>query len=150
MDIKSFNHKIDEVVKFHEVDLMGICNNAVYFNYFEDARVKYLQDLKKKYKLKEIMEGNSFFIMAHNECDYKFPAHFDDELEVYTRISEIRNSSFIFEHLVVNKKSLQKIAKGYGVLVHIDLKTKKSILLPNKFYEAVKKFEKGVEINKDS
>ncbi len=150
MDIRDFKHKIIEVVKFHEVDSMGVCNNAVYFNYFEDARVKYLQDLKKNYQLKEIMEDNSFFIMAHNECDYIFPAHFDDKLEVYSKVTEIHNSSFNFEHIIVNKNLLRTIAQGYGVLVHINLKTKKSIPLPDEFYEAVKNFEKGVEINKNS
>ena len=75
-DIKNFNHKIVEVVKFHEVDLMGICNNAVYFNYFEDARVKYLQDLKKNYRLLEIMEGDSFFItIMHNSKINKLPIY---------------------------------------------------------------------------
>ena len=49
-----FKHKIKEVVRFHEVDILGVCNNAVYFNYFEDARIKYMQDLQKKYQLKEI------------------------------------------------------------------------------------------------
>ena len=150
MEIKDFNHKIDEVVKFHEVDLMGICNNAVYFNYFEDARVKYLKDLKKNYQLDEIMEDDSFFIMAHNECDYIIPAHFDEELIVYTRITEIRNSSFDFVHLIVNKKSYETIAVGSGVLVHINMKTKKSMALPNEFYEAVEDYEKGVNINKNS
>jgi acyl-CoA thioester hydrolase len=150
MNVNDFKHKIFEIVKFHEVDLLGVCNNAVYFNYFEDARIKYLQDLKKNYSLKEIMVGNSFFIMAHNECNYIFPAHFDDELEVHTRIIEIRNSSFKFEHLLINKNNFQRIAEGSGVFVHIDLKTRKSIPLPNEFYSAVKDFEKGVEINKNS
>ncbi|MBK7104148.1 MAG: acyl-CoA thioesterase [Ignavibacteriae bacterium] len=149
MEIENFKHKITEVVKFHEVDIMGVCNNAVYFNYFEDARIKYLQDLKKNYNLKVILENNLFFIMAHNECDYILPAKLDDELEILTKIIEIRNSSFKFEHLVINKNNLQIIAKGNGILVHINLQTKKSIPLPDEFYNAVNDFEKGVEINKN-
>lgn len=49
--------------------------------------------------------------MAHNECDYILPAKLDDELEILTKIIEIRNSSFKFEHLVINKNNLQIIAK---------------------------------------
>jgi acyl-CoA thioesterase FadM len=52
MDLKEFKHSINETVKFHEVDMLGVCNNAVYFNYFEDARIKYVQDLVKKFSLK--------------------------------------------------------------------------------------------------
>ena len=149
MDIKDYKHKIDEVVKFHEVDLMGVCNNAVYFNYFEDARIKYLQDLKVKYNLK-IMEDDSFFIMAHNDCDYILPASFDDSLEILTRISEVKNTSFTFSHLVVNKKTKEIIAKGSGVLVHISLKTKKSLPLPEEFYVALNDFEEGVKVIRSS
>ncbi len=149
MDVSKFKHKILEVVKFHEVDIMGVCNNAVYFNYFEDARIKYLQDLKANYKLK-IMEDDNFFIMAHNECDYILPATLDDCLEVLTKISKISNSSFTFEHLIINQSTSEIIARGGGVLVHINLSTKKSLPLPNEFYIAIEDFEDKVEIIKNT
>lgn len=148
MNISEFKHKISEVVKFHEVDLLGVCNNAVYFNYFEDARIKYLQDLKKNYNLTEVLEGNSFFIMARNECDYLEPAALDDELSVLTKISFIKNSSFGFEHLVVNNNSERVIAKGGGVVVHFDRTSHKSLPLPQEFYNAVEQFENNVKITK--
>jgi len=86
METSNYKHKIEEEVKFHEVDMMGICNNAVYLNYFEDGRVKYIQNLKRTYKLQTIMEGGSFFITARNEIDYIEPALFDEKLNIYTRI----------------------------------------------------------------
>lgn len=146
MDNSGYKHKIVEVVKFHEVDLLGVCNNAVYFNYFEDARIKYMQDLKKKYNLKEVLEGYSFFIMVHNECDYIEPAHLDDELIVYTKIDFIKNSSFGFKHIVEKKSSQKIIAKGSGVVVHIDKRSNKSIPLPEEFYKAVRDFDSEVQI----
>jgi len=146
MNIENYNHQINESVKFHEADLMGICNNAVYFNYFEDARIKYLQDLKKNFKLKEVMEKESFFIMAHNECDYMEPALFDDDLIVHTRVDFIKNTSFGFRHIVENAKTKRIHAKGGGVFVHINIKTKVPLPLPDEFYEAVKQYEKQVKI----
>jgi len=130
MEIKNYNHKIIEVVRFHEVDILGVCNNAVYFNYFEDARIKYVQDIKKNFALMEFLEGNSFFIMVHNESDYLESAHLDDELNVYTRIDFIKNSSFGFRHLVEKVYSKKVIARGGGVAVHIDRMTKKIIINP--------------------
>ena len=150
MDRLSFKHKITEVVKFHEVDMLGVCNNAVYFNYFEDARIKYLQDLKKNYHLSEIMKDDSFFIMAHNYCDYLMPAKLDDELEVLTKVKSIKNSSFEFEHIILNQNTEDIISKGGGILVHINVKSKKSMHLPDEFYKAIQDFEKGVEINRNS
>lgn len=149
METRKYKHIIKEEVKFHEVDLLGICNNAVYFNYFEDARVKYVQEIKNIYKLKELLEDSSFFIMAHNECDYIEPAKFEDELNVYTKIDFLKKSSFGLSHLVENAKTKKIIAKGGGVLVHINFNTKKSVPLPEEFYKAVKDYEDGVAIIKD-
>jgi len=148
--MKNFKHKIKETVKFHEVDLLGVCNNAVYFNYFEDARIKYLQNLKSKYDIKEILTGDLFFIMAHNYCDYLLPAFLDDELEVHTKISKLKNTSFEVEHIVINTATKEIISKGGGVLVHINKKTKKSVPLPKAFYDAVLSYENDVEVIKNT
>ena len=148
MDLKEFKHGINETVKFHEVDMLGVCNNAVYFNYFEDARIKYVQDLVKNFKLKDFLNGDSFFIMVRNECDYIESAHLDDKLKVHTKIDYIKNSSFGFKHLVVKESSGKIIAKGGGTVVHINKNTKRSIPLPQEFYDAVKQFEGEVKIIK--
>jgi acyl-CoA thioester hydrolase len=148
MDKSLFKHSIIETVRFHEVDLLGVCNNAVYFNYFEDARIKYVQDLKKNYHLKILLEGDSFFIMVRNECDYLEPAFLDDELRIHTMVKFIKNTSFGFEHLVEKTISGKIIAKGGGAVVHINKSTKQSIPLPGEFYKAVKDFEYNVEILK--
>lgn len=144
-----YKHKIVEQVRFHEVDILGVCNNAVYFNYFEDARIKYVQDIKRNYELKELLEGDSFFIMVHNEIDYLQSAGLDDELFIYTRIEFIKNSSFGFRHLVENIATGKIIAKGGGIVVHINKGTKEVVPLPKEFYTAVKKFEPDVKIIKD-
>lgn len=136
-----FNHQILETVKFHEVDMLGVCNNAVYFNYFEDARIKYLQDLSKKYNFMEFLSGDSFVIMAHNEIDYLNPSHLDDELTIYSKIGKISKSSFSFEHLIRRENDNIEIAKGGGILVHINRVTKKSQPLPDEFHIAVLDFE---------
>ncbi|MFA7421068.1 MAG: thioesterase family protein [Melioribacteraceae bacterium] len=149
METSNYKHKIIEVVRFHEVDMLSVCNNAVYFNYFEDARIKYIQDLIKNYSLKEIMAGDSFFIMAHNDADYIEPALLDDELLIYTRINFIKNSSFGFRHLVVKNSTGKIITRGGGVLVHINRKTKSAISLPQEFYDAVNDFEISIENNKE-
>ena len=121
MDISNYKHKIIEVVKFHEVDMLSVCNNAVYFNYFEDARIKYMQDIKKNYALK-----------------------------VYTRIEFIKNSSFGFRHIIEKAATKTIIAKGGGVVVHIDRSNNKSLPLPQEFYDAVQNFEKDVVIQRST
>ncbi len=147
MNGNSYKHKIFEVVKFHEVDMLGVCNNAVYLNYFEDARIKYLQCLSSEYKFNSFLVGDSFVIMARNEINYLSPSYLDDELTVYTKIENVSKSSFSFEHFIYREKDKTNIAEGRGVLVHINKNTKKSILLPEEFHNAVQNFEGEKEIN---
>ncbi len=140
-DLNLYNHHINEVVKFHEVDLMGVCNNAVYFSYFEDARISYVKQLVKHYNLKQFLNKNSSIIMVHNDCDYFEPALFEDELIIHTRIESVKKSSFALSHLVQKQKSGNIIAAGGGVVVHFDTVKKESIPLPKEFFTAVKKYE---------
>lgn len=141
MSISEFKHQITEQVRFHEVDMMGICNNAVYFNYFEDARLKYLQDLDEKFNFTEFLKGDSFVIMAHNEIDYLNSSYLDDQLTIYSKIAKVSNSSFSFEHFVYRERDNKEIARGGGVLVHINRGTKISQPLPQEFHDAVISFE---------
>lgn len=146
MNIENYKHKILETVKFREVDVLGICNNAVYFSYFEDARIKYLQDLQSEFHLEGLIDQFSSFIMARNECDYIEPALFDDELAIHTRIEFIKNTSFGFRHIVENVKTKRIHARGTGIFVRMNLKTKTPQQLPEEFYSSVIQFEKDVNI----
>ncbi len=146
-DKKNFRHKYDVTVKFEEVDMLHIVNNAVYFNYFEQARIKYAKDIGVLPKEGIFIDGTAFY-MVRNEINYLKVATFEDKLRVHTRISYIKHSSFGFEHIIENIKTGKIIAEGAGVLVHVDPYSKKSIPLPDEFYNAVKKYEQKVKILK--
>ncbi len=79
--------------------------------------------------------------MAHNEIDYINSSHLDDELTVLTKIDKISKSSFSFEHFIFRASDNKDIAKGGGVLVHINKVTKESQPLPEEFHKAVLDFE---------
>lgn len=143
--MEGFNHKTIVTVRFHEVDMLGVCNNAVYINYFEHARLEYVKAAGLIPQGGIFSDGKLFF-MVRNEINYRDHAFYDDELEVYTRISFIKNSSFGFDHLIVKKKSEHIIVDGKGVVVYVDPKTRKSTSLPDDFIEKVKKIDPDVQI----
>ena len=144
-DKKLFKHIYDVVVKFHEVDMLHIVNNAVYFNYFEQARIKYAKDLGIL-PSEGIAQNGTAFYMARNEINYLKVAQFEDHLRIYSRVPYIKHSSFGFEHIIENISTRKIIAEGAGVLVHVNPVTKESILLPEDFVKLVSEFEKGVQI----
>ena len=143
-----FKHYYDVIVTFDKVDMMHIVNNAVYFNYIEQARIKYAKDLGVLPEKGIGLNGTTFY-MVRNEINYIKAALFEDRLRVYTRVSYIKHSSFGFEHIIENLDTESIIAEAMGVLVHVDPIIKKSVLLPEEFYEKVKKFEPSVHIIKD-
>ena len=144
-DKSKFKHVYSVKVRFNEVDMLSILNNAVYFNYFEQARIHYVKDAGLLPK-KGIFSDNSLFYMARNEINYLKPAFFDDDLTIYTRISYIKNSSFGYEHIIERQRNRNILAEGKGVLVHVDPVTKKSSKLPDEFYSKISAFDPGVEI----
>ncbi len=128
-----FTHYITERVQFHEVDMIGVCNNAVYFNFFETARLEYLKSLGAIKDVNEIYFGETHYLMANNYCNYRKPSFYDDELRIYTRISYIKNTSFGYEHIVEKTSTGEIIAEGGGVWVNVDRKTKKPVPLDDNF-----------------
>jgi acyl-CoA thioester hydrolase len=142
-----FKHYYDIVVNFDQVDMLHIVNNAVYFNYIEQARIKYAKDLGVLPKKGIGLNGTTFY-MVRNEINYLKAALFEDRLRVYTRVSYIKHSSFGFEHIIENLDTKIIIAEGAGVLAHVDPAIKKSVPLPKEFYQKVLKFEPDVKFIK--
>ena len=125
--------------------MLHIVNNAVYFTYFEQARIQYAKDAGLLPD-DNIFSEESLYYMVHNEINYLKPAFFDDDLNIYTRISYIKHSSFGFEHIVENSKSKKIIAEGGGVSVHVNPVSKKSSPISDEVIEKVKTFEPSVKI----
>jgi acyl-CoA thioester hydrolase len=142
---KDFKHKYTVAVRFHEVDMLGVCNNAVYINFFETARLEYIKAAGLMPE-KGIFSDGKIFFMVRNEINYRSHAYYDDVLEVYSRISYIKNSSFGYDHLIVKQNTSEIIVEGKGVVVYVDPKTRKASPLPESFIERVKAFEPSVKI----
>jgi len=142
---KDFKHKYTTTIRFHEVDMLGVCNNAVYINFFETARLEYIK-VSGLMPENGIFSDGKIFFMVRNEINYRSYAYYDDVLDVYSRISFVKNSSFGYDHLAIKQKSGEVIADGKGVVVYVDPKTRKSISLPETFIKKVKAFEPSVKI----
>ncbi len=142
---EDFKHFYKLKVRLYEVDILQIVNNAVYFNYFEQARIQYAKDAGLL-PVENIFSEESLYYMVHNEINYIKPVFFDDELIIHTRISYIKHSSFGFEHIVENSKSKKIIAEGGGVSVHVNPVLKKSSPIADEVIEKVTAFEPSVKI----
>lgn len=145
MELKDFKHKTTVTVRFHEVDMLGVCNNAVYINYFEHARLEYVK-AAGLIPAGGIFSDGKLFFMVRNEINYRGHSFYDDELDVYSKVTYIKNSSFGYDHLIVKAKSGEVIVDGKGVVVFVDPKTRKSTPVTEDIIEKLKAVEPDVKI----
>src|SRR5437868_14023118 len=92
-----FKHNMRPEIRFVDIDSFGHVNNAHYLTYFEQARVKYFNQLLG-WKYDWSKEG---IILARAEVNYTMPVHLGDEVEIQTRCSRIGNKSFDLEYRMV-------------------------------------------------
>jgi acyl-CoA thioester hydrolase len=135
-----FKHRTQVRVRNFEIDWQGIVHNATYLLYFETGRVEYLEALGIKVDINTI-QSTSKVVVVRNEIDYRSPARYGELLEVYTRISFIRDSSFAFEAFIEEATAGRLVAENISFHAWLDHRTDKSMTVPDDFRRKVREFE---------
>ena len=142
LDFTKFKHVFNVTVRNYEIDWQGIVHNGNYALYFEMARVNYFKEVGMRIDERNI-SGSVRIVIARNELDYFNSATFEDQLKIYTRVSAIRNSSFVSEGFMLHAEKNILIAKNVSTLVWTDPVTAKSTPVPNDFRKLVDQYEPG-------
>ncbi len=140
MDLSKFKHKIQVRVRNYEIDWQGIVHNAVYLLYFEIGRIEYFKHLGIDIN-HDTIQNRFRVVLVRNEINYRSPARFDELLDIYTRITFIKNSSFGMEAYMEESKTKRLIAENVNVHVWLDPATNKSVSISDEFRKLVQKFE---------
>lgn len=147
MNVTEFKHVTQIRVRSFEVDSQGIVHNIVYLKYFEIGRVEYRRHLGYTLLPTGIFNDGLKVVVVHNEIDYTDFSFLDDLLDIYTKISWIKKSSFCFEHIIENNKTKKQICRGNGILVNINSSNLPETI-SNKFINEIKSFENKLELIK--
>jgi len=123
-------------VRFKDIDAMGHVNNAVYFTYFENARIGYWRAVGK-----DRPRGEVSYVLARAECDFKSPATMEDELVCHLRVASFGRTSFTFEFLIEDARSGRAVASGRTVQVAYDYQAKKACPLDSDLKARIRAFE---------
>lgn len=114
-------------IRFSDIDVMGHVNNAIYLNYFEQARMEFFSQFIPKdwdwYK--------NGLLLAKNEVEYFFPVRLNDEIYIETNCTKIGNKSFELEYSLFKGDKL--CCKGKSTLVCYDYNAKETINIPNEW-----------------
>ncbi len=122
-DLKKFRHKYTIRVRNFEVDSQGIVHNAI------------------KLLPTGIFDNDIKINVKRNEINYESPAKLDELVDIYTRISYIKNSSFCFEHVLSNPATSHVYVTQKSVQVNLNLQTGQPERLPDNLRKIISDFE---------
>jgi len=109
---------MDIRIYYEDTDCGGVVYYANYLKYFERSRTEYFEN--KGIFVKECIPKGFFFVVAHQDIDYKAPAFYADVLNIETKASRVALASIVFDYTVKNKKTSQLIATASTVLVCVN------------------------------
>jgi acyl-CoA thioester hydrolase len=127
-------------VGFDETDAQGIVYYGRYMPYFDRARVEYLRFLS----LLERGPGQADFVMRAQSVEYHAPARFDDELEVFVRVTRIGRTSLSWAFAAYDVADGDLLATAEQTMVHIDLASRRPRPVPDSYRATVTHFEPGL------
>jgi acyl-CoA thioester hydrolase len=108
--------------RFHEVDLMGVVHNSVYFLWFEEGRLRILFDLLP---LDEAIRLQVALPVVENVCRYHQPVRFGDPLVLFTShlIVPVYEGRLVFQHSLVHENQKIEMASGQSSITLVDART---------------------------
>ena len=119
IDSTRYKHRLTGKVKSFEVDRQNIVHNAIYIYWLEESRIEYFRSIGISIDSETFITKDRF-VVAKNEVNYVSPAQFDQSYILLTRDSEIRNSSIIFDQIILSCPDNQLLVQATGVLVNIN------------------------------
>lgn len=135
--VRGFRLAVPLEIRFKDIDAMGHVNNAVFFTYFENARIAYWNALKKSR-----IRGDVEYVVARAECDFKSQVTLEDVLSCHIRVSSFGRSSFCFEYLIRENRSGRAIATGRTVQVGYDYRKGRVRPIGEPIRRLIRRFER--------
>jgi acyl-CoA thioester hydrolase len=120
-------------VRYAETDQMGVVYYANYLIWFEIGRSEFCRQHGFEYRAMEQQDG-LFIIVAEASCRYKSSAHYDDEIEVRTRLRAVRKRVLVFGYEIYRSGDGQLLAEGETTHLIVD-RAGRACTLPEKYRE---------------
>lgn len=121
-------------VAWGEMDALQHVNNAVYFRYFETARLDYFKKINLLVNLKQNHIGP---VLGHTECRYKAPVTYPDTLLIGSRVTDLQDDRFTMEYHIVSKTTGKVTTVGSATCVMFDFQHHTKASIPDEIKQAI-------------
>lgn len=116
-DFESCQVVVETPIAWGEMDAYQHVNNAMYFRYFETARIAYFErvgvnDFKEKQGIGPIL--------ASTKCRFKAPLTYPDTISIATSVTELAQDRFTMKYFIISHQSGRIAAEGEGLIVYYD------------------------------
>jgi acyl-CoA thioester hydrolase len=114
-------------VAWADMDVFRHVNNTVFFRWFENARVAYLERIRF---IGEEDPGGISAIIHSTQCRFRRPVVFPDRVHTGARIVEVGADRFMMEYRVVSAAQQAIVAEGSAIIVAYDYAAGRKAPLP--------------------
>ena len=128
-------------VRYGDIDAQGHVNNACYFTYMEEGRLRYWQALGLWVAGQEANAISQ--IVADAACTYQQPVLLGQTVDVAVRVARLGTKSLHLEYRL-SVASLP-VALGRTVQVAYDYAARRSVAIPPAWRQAITAFEPAPE-----
>jgi len=125
-------------VAWGEMDALQHVNNAVYFRYFETARI----DLFNQINLLDDLHKTSIGpVISENNARYKRPVTFPDTLIIGVSVSDIKDDRFMMHYHVFSQSQQAVTTVGSSQVVMFNFKTGQKAPLTPQLLDALTSYQ---------
>ena len=121
-------------VRYAETDQMGVVYHSNHLVWFEIGRAEFLRQMGFSYRNME-QEDGLFIVVAEATCRYRAPVYYDEEVDIRTRLKNVRASVIVFSYELARGADGTLLAEGQTTHVVTDSKMK-MVALPEKYQSA--------------
>jgi len=139
MSLKNKKTHLNKIkVRYSEVDCQRIVYNSHYLTYFDISLSEMLEDCFDQDEY--IKNTNNDFHTVGVQMDFKSPARLNDQLEVYTGVKKLGNSSMTFFQEIYKSGSNEVLNSANITWVNTNQKSMKSETIPDDIRRKLDKY----------
>lgn len=130
---KYFTHSVDLQLRFNDVDVLGHLNNTIYFSFYDTGKAYFFEHIMNS----PMQWKHVDCVIANVDCAYISPIYFGEQIQVWTRVSEIHDKSFRLQQMLVEKNTGELKSACESVMVSLDPDTKQAVPMKEEWRRAL-------------